>query len=276
MPKQTFIFETIEAFLQASAGPSDMDTCDRTSRLEISQRGDDFFMSETFEAALELAIKGWPEGAKQARTISISAAENLQRTAAPRREWHRAVYGGGGLLVNSYLQGQPDCYLHKIKERSNNFIRLVLNVGAVGAVSSEILVRRGVTAAAVCEYLELNCYRVKIQFAYRNASGDYDAEWLVTLKNFNESLDLDRIAFFLGHPSCLRRLIFSHEETFSAPWRRALNIGNNYGRGSDTGRELLGEDSIYLGRADTGNNWHSVEAAIVEMKTVLAKKGIKI
>jgi len=118
---------------------------------------------------------------------------------------------------------------------------------------------------------ELNVYAV---FAVKGSvQRSVQIDTLVTIKKYDESLDLDRIAFFLAHPSANRRLAFSFKETLPSAWRTAVNVPGNYGYPCDT--EDTG-DLYFRTMHGRDEAWSSAEGAVGEVKKMLSDKGISI
>jgi hypothetical protein len=267
-------FRSIEEFLDAVANrPSQM--ADRYSRGYHPQ----FTLTDSFDEALTLAKLGWREGAAKAREMSQRLSGSFPGEVRNRREWRPQVYGGGTLNVASYLQGRPDCYSHRSFQRADKFVRIVMNIGALASVEPETMIARGVAAAALTDYLELNGYRVSILMVSKcsRGLGDYSIGLSVPLKNYNEALDLDRVVFFTAHPASLRRLVFSYRETQPLAIRTELGVDESmsYGRSVDV-PELVKPTDIYFPKVSGYDGWTDAETAAVKLKAILENYGIKI
>jgi hypothetical protein len=267
-------FKSVEDFLHAVATrPSQMK--------ERFSRGyhPEFTLTDSFDEAMTLARMGWREGADKAREMSQRLSGSFPGEVRNRREWRPQVYGGGTLNVASYLQGRPDCYSHRSFQRADKFVRIVMNIGALGSVLPETMIARGVAAAALTDYLELNGYRVSILMVSKcsRGLGQYSIGLSVPLKNYNESLDLDRVAFFTAHPSSLRRLVFSYRETCPAGLREQLGVDESMSYGSSVDvPELIKPTDIYFPKVTGYDGWDDAESAAVKLREILANYGIKI
>jgi hypothetical protein len=171
-----------------------------------------FALTKNMTQALKLARDGWEEGAERARPLmdKIKTARPVRKTLS---RWDVA---GAVPSVPRYLAGNP---MHMKTQRlsvSNRqpVVTIVSNWSTPAYVSAKVFECSAVAAAAICDRLEEAGFRVEI-IAGRRCSSNTDgekghvAETFARIKAPEDSLDLARIAFGLGHPSALRRLSFA-------------------------------------------------------------------
>lgn len=264
-------FADIDSFLTAAENPSEMDTGDRSSR----QPSSDWYGNVSWEQTLELARLGWPDGARRAREFSARLLSELSFSGGAERTWIAGPYGGGSLQMPAYLQGAPNCYLHPRKIPSNKFARVVISGTVSAVISADTMIARGVVATVICDALEAHNYRVQIDLAQSTGRYPDHHETFITLKNYQEPLDLDRVVFFAAHPASLRRLAFSFWETQEKNFRHKYNIkaGGGYGRPCEV--EDRGE--IYFPMGSAGQTaWSNPAAAIEHLRKLLAERGIEL
>jgi len=260
-------YKTVTDFLQAANGKSVLKDENRSSRTG----GFAFTGTKNFQEALDLAKKGWPEGTKRARSFSMKIKKALDATGY-KKEWRSEVYGGGTLQVTAYIEGRPDCYRHLKKKTSQKFLRIVFSGGASGTVGKDTLIIRGAMAALLCETLEAEGYRVQVDLAFCTED-ELKLETTVTLKNYSESIDLDRLVFFTAHPSSLRRLSFSQRECLPKEIRELIGIPGDYGIPSNPDDR---GDIWFPSARSNDPAWQTPESAAAFVRRMLAEKGIEI
>ena len=98
--------------------------------------------------------------------------------------------------------------------------------------SADEVVKRGALILSNIDGLESNGYRCRVigysKNGYRSGRGYIGLDMEVILKEHDENLELDRMAFCLINPSMLRRLGFKLIERF-----QPKQSNKNYGRGLD-------------------------------------------
>jgi len=88
------------------------------------------------------------------------------------------------------------------------------------------------------------------------------------IKEAGEPIDVDRIAFALAHPGCLRRLGFSIMEQASKKIQKAIDTRSRYGQPAEWKEP---EDGIYIGKTSLDG---SEESRVEWIKQQLADYGI--
>ena len=171
-----------------------------------------FALTKSMTQALKLAREGWEEGAARARPLM----EKIKTARPVRKTLSRWDVAGAVPSVPRYLAGNP---MHMKTQRlsvSNRqpVVTIVSNWSTPAFVSAKVFESSAVAAAAICDRLEEAGFRVEI-IAGRRCASEIDgekghvAETFARIKAPEDSLDLARIAFGLGHPSALRRLSFA-------------------------------------------------------------------
>lgn len=261
-PEYVYRFDTIDSYLNT------VTTCERHGDHGRTENYD-FTMTYSFEEALNLARKGWADGAKQAREFRGYVSEAIQTQHVNKGTWRKTLTGGG-VRVPAYIQGRPDCFLSYKQIRDTKFVTLVYTGGASGSISPKILMKKGLMTAAVVDLLESQNIRVKLILAYANNNV---TELYVTLKEHSESLDIDRIAFWIGHPSAFRRIRFAFYETIENSEIR--QAGNGQGQSENPTEQ----GDIFIPRSFTATvepQWATIDSSINHVRGLLAAKGITL
>jgi hypothetical protein len=267
-------FDNVTQWLDACDASSEMSEDNRSSRREDYNWQDkhSWTKSRDYSHAREFATLGWKDGAEMARKVSERVRASLDNLVPQRiKHFRRQVYGGGTLLVSNYLRGEPDCYLHMKREKAKKFVRVVVNVAASAGIDANVLVRRGVVLAGIIDALELHNYRVKVDLALGLRGNKLHHETYVSLKDFSESLELDRLVFWLAHPASLRRFWFSFAETLTSRERRDIGVPGGYGMPS----EVTDKGDVYLPKAHLEEAyWRNEETATKQLVELFKSKGI--
>jgi hypothetical protein len=258
----------------AAEGQTDMPEGDRSSR-----DGDARFRgTRDFAEALKLAREGWAEG--RAEVERLRAA--LVGTLVGQLRQQEYVLDVQGLVMDMGLvtEGQPECWLdtRDTDERrtGGRIVRVHLN-GVVSAnIEHDVIRARGAAVAALCDLLEAAGRRVELTISYALSTLPRKrVAMLVTVpvKQADEPLQVDQLAFMLMHPSALRRVAFSTWECLPADMRRALHIPGCYGFPKTANLEA---DIDVPSGPGWEKQWRNVGQAKQWLETSLRSQGIEL
>ena len=192
-------FPSIEAMVKGIPKTHDFLSSSDTDRY-------DFFKTHSYEDAVTLIQKGWPEGR---RHISSAFVEITGRMEGKSKAFAFAEEGID-LDVGAFMGGEPECFVAPAFKEAEAPIRILVNIGASASAESETLFNRGAAICAIIDGLEAQGKRVELvaAFAAANSRGKTLMEASVVLKQSEQPLDMDRVAFCLCHPSMFRRFGF--------------------------------------------------------------------
>ena len=264
------IYPSIEEYIEACDKPG---LQDKASHSSSENRG-----TRTFAEALKIARQGWAEGAEQAKALGMRIASDLHVHEDYKKTWKLSVQGGGNLVLPNYIQGKPECFRHYARVSVPKFIHIVFNGTASWGVTTESLIKKGVACAAVVDMLETHGFRCKVDKSVVN-SGVSDKSYIesiTTLKDYGESLDIDRLVFFLAHPSSFRRLEFARWEylgiKIGGNFREEVGIDNNYGLQA----ESRDQGDIYFQKSRLHTGWDNEEEAEIKIREILKAQGLEL
>lgn len=181
---------------------------------ETSDERDSFTKTRSWEDAVSLAQFGWPEGAEKARKLLTQFEARLgDRLVLP--QYIYAAAPGYGFDVSRVVEGDPEHWFEidpqtVIADGVGQVIRVHVNGSASAMIKADHLITRGTAIACLVNLLELSggfrCEVVaRLTSAYHGAvMGTVD----LTIKRPDEEMSLDKLAFFIAHPSALRRVGF--------------------------------------------------------------------
>lgn len=187
-----------------------------------------FTGTDTWEEALKLAKEGWLEGVNKVEKFS-SQFTNLLGSMLQIDDYFYDVTGQD-FDLDRVLRGEPEAWLNSeqvhVEAPALQTIKLVANITISGGNSIETLITRGAAIAALVILLEKARRRVEVEIVW-TASDLYESRML--LKQAGQDLDIAKIAYWLIHPSAIRRMMFASLERC-----KDRRIANVYGYGSPT------------------------------------------
>ena len=230
-----------------------------------------------YQGSINAAKSGWKDGAQKIQASLDILNSHIQSKRFKTQV--RAAYTQPGVLnIGRYVSGHPKPYMQKQQiedetgdNKSGKIINIAFNMSASGGISGQEMFNKGATIAALIELLERAGKRVELKG--RMAVTGYDKpvstfRYQMIIKEAGEPIDVDRIAFALAHPGCLRRLGFSIMEQASEKIQEAIDTRSRYGQPAEWQEP---EDGIYIGKTSLDGS----EASRVEwIKKQLADYGI--
>lgn len=177
----------------------------------------------TMAQALAMARQGWPEGAEMAEAV----AERLT-VANPRVRRRKPSMAGGAVSVGRMLAGDPAHMISRPKQPGSKMITVFVEAGCSGAIDADTLMVRAAIIIAIVDLMENNGYSCNIVATDTSTwrSGGAVYQLAVTLKAAGERLNLNDIAFALGHPAFLRKLSFGTQTTANEIRETWEGLGN--------------------------------------------------
>lgn len=131
--------------------------------------------------------------------------------------------------VGALVSGSPDYWIEPEAQTftrgRGNVVRIVSSITASAGIKHDVMIRRGATALAIAEALELAGVPTEIWIVDTRSVSRYDppiVEWRACIKPAGLPIDHERTLIALAHPSTLRRLAFGINER--DPERRVRQI----------------------------------------------------
>lgn len=204
----THKYETLGAFI-ADAKRTPLNN-DPSSRNTSTTFGEEWSGCRTFEAAIDLAANGWPEGRKKLMT-AMAAAQS-----SPAFTQTLAMDVAGAYPIAALAAAGDPCSmvdLQPVEDRVRPIVRLVIQRGGSSAYSAEEFMNYGAAVLSYVEGLEAASFRVEIEVAFAANIPPVDHYLSVIVKKAEEPMELDRMAFVLTHPAFFRRIAFAVKES---------------------------------------------------------------
>lgn len=161
-----------------------------------------------YEDALQLALKGWPDGTDR-------LAAGVKAVPAPQAAHHKRMHDVGGDYadIGRYLSGMPDSMIRRGRQTGiKPVIHMVIHPMTMSTVTAYEFLTMGTAMALVIDQLEASGRRVELDVAFlRMLPNKWSLEgW--KLKRADDHLDFGALAFSLAHPASSRRIAFGLRE----------------------------------------------------------------
>lgn len=232
-----------------------------------------FTGTKSWEEAIGLAQKGWPEGCSKMVT-NLSAAQFMQPGATYKAE--ALSVAGAYPLMPAAIAGEPDCMVTDGLENSATkpIYRFVVNTSFIAAVTPQQVMNRGAAILSWIDQLEAEGARIELiclrSCDVGRSEGVNRYSGILTLKRADEPLEIDRAAFAIAHPSMLRRIWFAalafHNET-------EANFSDGLFKSSDYEPEQWKTtNSVYFGalrEEDAGKPYNTMTTALKTIEGII-------
>lgn len=257
-------FDSFSEFVtQAAEGKSEMPERHRSSR----QYDYDDWAGGSFEKCVQLSKFGWKEGAGR---VEKMAAPLLEQISSHMRKPEIIMdIEGGDLDIGTYLSGYPEPFMRwddteVLATAHGRFVHVVVNCAASAFYSTEQLFSKGAAVAILVDALEMSGHRVTVDVCewISPSGGGYDYygygckkedlyEIKVRVKNPEDPLNLESVAFACAHSGMLRRMIFSLNEQSSSEIREYYGFTHHGGYGRPVDPSTLPDCDIYVGASNS-------------------------
>lgn len=190
-------------------------------------KGEDGFHGPSMTNAIEMARKGWQDGAERAEKIR----DKINAAHPHMKQFVRWGIAGAYPNVARAVAGNP---MHmklpvSAETRRRPVITLLSDNASNCMTDKRSLINRAAVVAAIVDQIEaagFSCHVVAVACATDvNNAGDMRACTVVTVKESDQAADVARLAYGLGHVAMFRRLTF-------ASWSHdhfASDLSNNLG-----------------------------------------------
>ena len=170
-------------------------------------------MTRNYAEALQVAHDGWTERRPQVDAVRSEImgkiTEVIDLEFVPTLD-----VCGSAIDMGEYMTGVPECMISfpmEERDTTERVVRIILDPGGHADISAEQLANRAAAIAALLEVLQLTGRSLEIWVASPVTAGRYSEHSpVVCAHKAGTEVDINAMMFFCGHPSFLRRLIFSH------------------------------------------------------------------
>lgn len=238
----------------------------------------DWAGTRTYEEAITLVTKGWPDG-----LAKVQESVKQIKTKLPIEKTFMPLFDVAGAVpdVERFIMGEPECMMDFTPDlTAKRIINITVCISGLADVPAQLWIDRGAVIAAVIDHLESINIRVELDLimcsrvpANRSAGGD-ESYIKIRLKDADQHMELERLAFAVGHPAMFRRIGFAIKEDRPREIRDKWGVNEMGGYGSTIGvpRHMAGELTIQELKAGQVWNHDSVMTMVNDAIDALNNK----
>ena len=215
--------------------------------------------------AAQALITGWDEHHEEMREETDRLLDKLQETVNDYiGSHHKEVrdVSGGFVDMDRFLMGDPECMVESWLDedtKQGKAIKVLVNCVASWDVSASKLIKRGAAIIAAVEAVIASGMNVElwvgesVNRGWRGGDGEHAVE-MVCVKEYNDLIDPDVLAYTVAHPTMLRRICFYLNE--QRPPEQIKNFGftssGGYGSVCDMPTEVHEQFDLVIERYKRG------------------------
>ena len=227
---------------------------------------------KSFQSMIRMATEGWPDGRDEIEKFVIDIEKKVMGYLPVVEVAHDVQ--GQWFDVGAYITGDPECYGlfqdtdYYNEKKGGKIIHIVLNVD----VSSKPF-KRGAAGVAIIDALERSGHRV-VADAIANTVGRDNRllETRIRVKNSDEPVQLDKLAFLVAHRDILRHMLFACWERLPEPVRRLYGFNTSYGWVGYVPKEDQGD--IYVERS--ADHYGTIDQVAKYVLATIKEQGVNI
>lgn len=176
-------------------------------------------LGASYDDAVRLLHDGWEEGIQRIGAMALPVPNACRWIEKPD-------YAGERPDIVRYLAGDSRNMLRRGAERKpKSAMTIVVSIGANANVDAESMWNYGAALVALIDRLESKGIRVEVYALWVTITRTARTCISVRLKQTQDALDINSLAFALAHPAMLRRLMFAAIERTRQPY--APGYGNS-------------------------------------------------
>lgn len=263
---------TVEEFIKSSTSGSTKSGATYWASEVLLPRAE-FYGVTSAEEAYRLAMFGWPEG----RELIERVKAQIDGKLGSHNRQYEPVYDVWGAYVDvgRYCEGVPECMLtyEETETPQTGFVWVNVSTGINGGVSTREIQLHGAAVGALVDALESAGQRVKLTWERSSVSqsGSGRITLWMTLKEYHDPLDMDRLAFFLTHNAPRRPMAW--QEYLKSGLARSLGISPGSAECMPwSNRGLFGGADIHVGHMHVNGEEDAAKWVLAQ----LAEHGITI
>lgn len=215
------------------------------SQTRASLHDSDDFAGSDLPEAIHLLKNGWPEGREMITELTNKVSKIVGAKIVRDVAYHDV--SGAYVDVGRFIDGEPECMVEYRTGRDfgTRTITIVCSISQSCHVDKKEIMKNGTITAAIVDGFEqagLRCKVVIGNFIAGHKAFEYEPEspkfmMLITVKEWDQPLDMDRLAFTLAHPAMLRRLVLANNE--QEPMEIIKRFGFQWGGGYGTPQKIF-------------------------------------
>jgi hypothetical protein len=165
------------------------------------------------QQAIEILRNGWTHGRQTVDRVAGRLESSLQQVAKDLVQEMTYDVAGAYPDMGRFFEGEPECMVQFVPTDDvtvGQVTRILVDCGASQRYSADWMTERAAAIAALVQVLSMVGKSVEIWVAspVTFSANDKKQDTLVCVHQAGQTVNVDSIAFALGHPAMLRRLIF--------------------------------------------------------------------
>lgn len=232
-PKQRYVLAEFDS-VRDLVDHADMNTAQEVCNESRATWGGDFFLTESYADARELAIHGWHDIRPTVDAHLEPIREKLADVLGVTTERYHDLIGAEP-DIDRYLAGELECMWEDMvleaPKEGRVFTLLVDATMTYGNTASDIA-KRGAVLCGLVEAAIILGFQLEVwtELTIRSHDAKTMGTVLTHVSRAGEPLDIDSLMFAIGHPDYNRRIMWSWGET-DPVFRQELGFrsGGNYG-----------------------------------------------
>ena len=266
-------FDSLDACIQYGEQPASKDwrNKDKRNSRKTGKDSDKFRGTKSWKEANDIASLGWKEGRElvdaSLKAIFESGASQLENAKVDS-------FGVAGAFpdVPLYLAGEA-AHMHLVGEDNDDasqIVKLIIDIGAHCGIDKKSIANRGAAVAALVDEIESTGKRCEIWASFCTSMKGKTLYSFVCAKASGEPLDIDKVAFTIGHPSMLRRMMFAVIE--ACPFTDKSGFEGTYGYPVTPPAKSVPSDSIYLKHMESDQGYRTPSEAMDTIRAIYEKE----
>ena len=224
----------VKAMVHAELSDPHVDWSRRSSNKAVDQ---EFHDGWTLDDAANAMVHGWDahreEMGEEVEKLIGQLQEEVNDYLGTHHREVRDV-AGGYVDVDRFLMGDPECMVESWLDtdtQTGKAIKVLINCVASWDVSAKHLIARGSAVIAAVEAVMASGMNVELWVGESVSRGDDYAIEMVCVKEYNDLIDPDVLAYTVAHPTMLRRICFYLNEQRPEDERNRFRFHTNGGYG---------------------------------------------
>lgn len=178
------------------------------SNASASRTAEESWAGASYEDAMRMAYEGDP---RSARLLKVKAGA-LAKSHTGLRAVQMWGVAGSAIDMGRYLSGEPECMIETVRaRRPSPVIKLGIERTVSSGISTDEMASTGVSVLAAVEALRLVGVPSEVWVTFTQAQ-QKKLSVQVLIQEAGRPIDIDRLAFWVVHPSALRRVGFAIQE----------------------------------------------------------------
>ena len=230
-----------------------------------------FTRTHNFDEAVDLMIKG--DTKSQSKILEIKSKLDYEMNSKQvTKVRSRADVAGYSPIVANAVMGLPKSMINSYRVPvKNKIVDIYINHSVGSFMSADTIAFRGAYILSYIDHLEQSGYRVNLfagAFSYDFEDNEYSG-FYVKIKNSSQPMNTLKTAFYVVHPSFLRRIYFrilENEPRLNNKTYNGYGQATNFETQRDLQTKMLGKDVIILDRSINLDEDNSYEENIKELE----------